>query len=131
MRDMLSTSASLSSRPHGASLTTSGESAQFSAASVLVPFFSCTLLSPLQVHYSAKVSQHRWAGSAVSQHSRASRVLISIHFSSSKVLSIFFFQKTLEACINYTPRTTKVLMVAALGRTDKHKEKSQQAANVS
>jgi hypothetical protein len=35
----------------------------------------------------------------------------------------FLFSKSLEACNNCTPRTTKVLKAATLGRADKHKDK--------
>jgi hypothetical protein len=40
--------------------------------------------------------------------------------------SFAHFSKSLEVHGDYTPRTTKVLKAATLGRTDEHKEKSEQ-----
>jgi hypothetical protein len=45
---------------------------------------------------------------------------VSIHLTSTKNCSFFLFSKSFDARNDCAPRTTKVLEVAALGRTKKH-----------
>jgi hypothetical protein len=72
-----------------------------------------------------QVPQHDRASSAVSQYSRATRIImIKIHLVSTKAL--LAFPKSLKVHSDYMPRTTKILKAAMLDRTDKHKDKSEQ-----
>jgi hypothetical protein len=62
----------------------------------------------------------------VSRHSRCYTnydFSVKVYLASSKKFACFF--KRLDAHNSYTLRTTKVLRVATLGKTDKHGEKSE------
>jgi hypothetical protein len=85
----------------------------------LVPFFSLVFANILI----NLVSRHRRASPPASRHSGATQVMVSIHLTLSKVLFVFFF-KCLELRSNCVTRTTNVLKVIVLNRTDRHKEKS-------
>jgi hypothetical protein len=76
-----------------------------------------------------QVPRHSRASPVVSWHSVVTRIMVSIHLASSKVL--FVFLESLEVCIDCAPRTTKDLKATMLDRIDKRKEKNEQEAIIS